>query len=123
MALLIASLSCVVWVYLLAASGAFWRAAQRDEARAAMPAEVRSWPRVVAVVPARDEAENIGESIASLLQQDYRGDFAVIVVDDHSSDGTAAVAGRAAISAGGGGRGGRCSRPPPPAGGSGRRVG
>ena len=47
---------------------------------------------MVAVVPARDEAEIIGESIASLLQQDYRGDFAVIVVDDHSSDGTAAVA-------------------------------
>src|SRR5256886_16654851 len=100
MALLIASLSCVIWVYLLAARGGFWRAAQRDDARTAMPAEVRSWPRVVAVVPARDEAENIGESIASLLQQDYRGEFAVIVVDDHSSDGTAAVGERAATAAG-----------------------
>jgi len=120
MALLIASLSCVVWVYLLAARGAFWRAAQRDEARAAMPAEVRSWPRVVAVVPARDEAENIGESIASLLQQDYRGDFAVIVVDDHSSDGTAAVAGRAATAAGASGRVTVLSAPPLPGGWTGK---
>jgi cellulose synthase/poly-beta-1,6-N-acetylglucosamine synthase-like glycosyltransferase len=100
MALVIASLSCVIWVYLLTARGGFWRSAQRDDASEAMAAEVSNWPRVVAVVPARDEAEIIGESIASLLQQDYRGDFAVIVVDDHSSDGTAAVAGRAAIAAG-----------------------
>ena len=120
MALLIASLSCVIWVYLLAARGAFWRAAQRDDARAAMPAEVRSWPRVVAVVPARDEAENIGESIASLLQQDYRGEFAVIVVDDHSSDGTAAVAGRAATTAGASGRVTVLSAPPLPEGWTGK---
>src|ERR1700682_6705141 len=106
MALLIGSLSCVIWVYLLTARGGFWRSAQRDDARAAVPALASSWPRVVAVVPARDEAEIIGESIASLLQQDYRGYFAVIVVDDHSSDGTAAVARRAAIEAGADGRGG-----------------
>jgi len=91
MALVIASLSCVIWVYLLTARGGFWRSAQRDDATAAMSARVSNWPRVLAVVPARDEAGIIGESIASLLRQDYRGDFAVIVVDDHSSDGTAAA--------------------------------
>ena len=120
MALLIASLSCVIWVYLLTARGGFWRAAQRDDAREAMAAEVSSWPRVVAVVPARDEAEIIGESIASLLQQDYRGDFAVIVVDDHSSDGTAAVARRAAIAAGASGRVTVLSAPPLPRGWTGK---
>src|ERR1700694_3435448 len=116
MALLVALLSCVIWVYLLTARGGFWRAGQRDDARATVPAQASSWPRVVAVVPARDEAEIIGESIASLLQQDYRGDFAVIVVDDHSSDGTAAVAGRAAIAAGGCAAGSPSSAPPPPRG-------
>src|SRR6185503_6955958 len=33
-----------------------------------------------------------GANLASLLLQDYPGDFSVIVVDDHSSDATAAVA-------------------------------
>src|ERR1700674_2928026 len=123
MALLIASISCVIWVYLLTARGGFWRSAQRDDTRAAMPAQANSWPRVVAVVPARDEAEIIGESIASLLQQDYRGDFAVIVVDDHSSDGTAAVAGRAAIAAGASGRVAGFVPPPLPRGGAGKLWG
>jgi hopene-associated glycosyltransferase HpnB len=100
MALLIAWLSCIIWVYLLTARGGFWRAAQRDDTRATRPADAISWPRVVAVVPARDEAEIIGESIGSLLHQDYRGSFAVIVVDDHSSDDTAAVARHAATAVG-----------------------
>jgi hopene-associated glycosyltransferase HpnB len=120
MALLIASLSCVIWVYLLTARGGFWRAAQRDDAREAMAAEVSSWPRVVAVIPARDEAEIIGESIASLLQQDYRGDFAVIVVDDHSSDGTAAVARHAATAAAASDRVIVLSAPPLPGGWTGK---
>ena len=120
MALLIASLSGVIWVYLLTARGGFWRAAQRDDAREAMAAEVSSWPRVVAVVPARDEAEIIGESIASLLQQDHRGDFAVIVVDDHSSDGTAAVARHATTAAGASGRVIVLSAPPLPGGWTGK---
>jgi hopene-associated glycosyltransferase HpnB len=38
----------------------------------------------------------IGETIASLLRQDYRGSLTLIVVDDHSSDDTAAVARHAA---------------------------
>src|ERR1700674_1470779 len=116
MALLIASLSCVIWVYLLTARGGFWRAAQRDDAMATLPAEASSWPRVVAVVPARDEAGIIGESIGSLLRQDYRGDFAVIVVDDHSSDGTAAVVRHAATAAGASGQVIVLSAPPLPGG-------
>ena len=54
--------------------------------------EERAWPTVVAVVPARDEAEVIAESIASLAAQDYPGDFRIILVDDSSSDGTAEIA-------------------------------
>ena len=98
-ALLVALLSCGIWVYLLVARGGFWRAAQRDDAIVSMPSRAVDWPRVVVVVPARDEAAVIGESIESLLRQDYRGDFVVIVVDDHSRDDTAVVARNAAAGA------------------------
>jgi hopene-associated glycosyltransferase HpnB len=54
------------------------------------------WPAVVAVVPARNEAEHIAASVQSLLRQDYAGSFSVIVVDDDSTDETAAAARRAA---------------------------
>ena len=39
------------------------------------------------------------QTVASLLQQDYRGAFSVVLVDDQSSDGTAAVARQAAAAA------------------------
>ncbi len=95
-ALLIASVCCLVWVYLLAARGGFWRAAQRDDVRPTTGAEDLAWPSVVAVIPARNEATVIGGTIGSLLRQDYRGRLAIIVVDDHSTDGTAAAARHAA---------------------------
>ena len=159
----IASASLVIWIYLIAARGAFWRAAERDDAAdtprlrragfwprasgnhlplaggerdgvrgsgpsldtpdrapltrrpsaadlspkgrgeeevAARPESTDSrpddtpaaWPAVVAVIPARDEADVVGESLASLLQQDYAGPFAIVLVDDESRDGTAEAA-------------------------------
>ena len=54
---------------------------------------------VTAVIPARDEAEGVGETIASLLRQDYPGPFSIVLVDDQSTDGTAEVARRAAAAA------------------------
>ena len=50
---------------------------------------------MVAVVPARNEADVIQHSIASLLAQDYGGDLRVILVDDQSEDGTGDLAARA----------------------------
>lgn len=88
-------LSLAIWIYLLALRGGFWRSAERL-AEAPPPAV---WPAVTAVVPARDEAEVIGASLASLLAQDYPGPFGVVLVDDHSADGTAAVAHAAAAAA------------------------
>ena len=85
------------WVYLAVARGGFWRGRENDRAmHDALDASARdaspAWPRVVAVVPARNEAELVGTTVASLLAQDYPGELSVIVVDDHSDDGTAQVA-------------------------------
>jgi hopene-associated glycosyltransferase HpnB len=86
-------LALAVWLYLLIARGGFWLARERDEPAVAAPRPPRSrWPAVVAVVPARNEADVIARSIGSLLGQDYAGPFRVVLVDDGSSDGTAAVA-------------------------------
>jgi hopene-associated glycosyltransferase HpnB len=84
----------VIWLYLLGGRGAFWLGRQRDDE---MLAPAASWPAVTAVIPARDEAECVGATVTSLLRQDYRGDFRVIVVDDQSQDGTAQVAQDAAV--------------------------
>jgi hopene-associated glycosyltransferase HpnB len=61
---------------------------------------MEGWGSVVAVIPARDEAEVIGRAVGSLLAQDYSGTLHIIVVDDHSSDGTAGAAQDAARAAG-----------------------
>ena len=54
----------------------------------------RAWPRVTAVIPARNEAEGIAESIGSLARQDYPGAFSIVLVDDDSDDDTARWRGR-----------------------------
>jgi hopene-associated glycosyltransferase HpnB len=94
---LIASMVLAIWLYLLAARGGFWQAREREEGGpAGNPLGSRHWPSISAVIPARDEAECIGETVASLLRQDYPGAFDVIVVDDQSRDGTAQIAQKAA---------------------------
>jgi len=59
------------------------------------------WPSVVAVVPARDEAAMLPETLPTLLGQGYPGEFSVVLVDDGSADGTAGAA-ESLGSAGGG---------------------
>ena len=88
-----ALLSLLGWIHLRFLRGGFWRSDQRLSASPPPPA---AWPRVTAVVPARNEAEGIGRAIRSLLNQDYPGPFSIVVVDDNSTDGTAAEAMRAA---------------------------
>jgi hopene-associated glycosyltransferase HpnB len=85
----IAAIALAIWCYLLAARGAFWRCAERDDWE---PAPLDPWPCVAAVVPARNEADGIGECIGALLGQDYPVPWSVILVDDDSSDGTADIA-------------------------------
>ena len=92
---LLAAATLAVWIYLIAGRGGFWLALECDDGGPAPSA----WPAVTAVIPARDEAESVGQTIASLLNQDYPGAFSIVLVDDQSSDGTAEVARRAAAAA------------------------
>src|SRR5437870_5766678 len=78
-----------IWLYLLLFHNGFWLLRERDTAPVATLA---SWPPVVAVVPARNEADVIQRSIGSLLAQDYPGAFRVVLVDDQSEDGTGPLA-------------------------------
>jgi len=86
----VACSALAIWLYLLAGRGGFWLARVRDEA--IVGASPERWPAVVAVVPARNEADVIAQSVRSLMEQDYPGPFRIVVVDDGSSDGTAAAA-------------------------------
>jgi hopene-associated glycosyltransferase HpnB len=84
----LAAASLTAWLYLAFFHGRFWRGDQRLESAGQRPPERSEWPGVVAVVPARNEADVIGRSLPSLLDQDYPGPFAVVLVDDQSEDGT-----------------------------------
>jgi hopene-associated glycosyltransferase HpnB len=86
-------LAAVAWVYLLVAHGGYWRTDCRLPVggERAEPGQ-GDWPSVVAVIPARDEAAILPETLPTLLSQEYPGELSVVLVDDGSSDGTAAVA-------------------------------
>jgi hopene-associated glycosyltransferase HpnB len=90
----VAIICALIWLYLIVGRGAFWLCGVRDTDRTGL--DVPQWPAVVAVVPARNEADHIAASIGSLLRQEYPGSFRIILVDDDSSDGTALIATRAA---------------------------
>jgi hopene-associated glycosyltransferase HpnB len=90
-----------IWTYLLFGRGWFWLCGERDDSAAAVRPlnEPDAWPSVVAIIPARDEADVIAQTVGSLLRQDYPGRFSLVVVDDQSSDGTADAASDAANAA------------------------
>jgi hopene-associated glycosyltransferase HpnB len=83
--------AAVVWAYLVAGHGGYWRT---SEWLPHVTREPDAWPAVVAVVPARNEADMLPATLPALLGQDYPGALTVIVVDDGSSDGTGEVAAR-----------------------------
>jgi hopene-associated glycosyltransferase HpnB len=84
----LALLSLAIWTG-LALTG-FWLCSEREgNLRLADPGD---WPDVVAVVPARNEADVIARSLGSLVAQDYPGRFKVVLVDDNSEDETGKIA-------------------------------
>lgn len=97
------TLSLAIWLYLLLARGRFWSVEAPTPApvpAGEAAAGVQDTPlRVVAVIPARNEAGLIGAAVRSLLAQRGTDSLHLIVVDDASADGTAAAARAAAAGA------------------------
>jgi hopene-associated glycosyltransferase HpnB len=98
-ALLFAGLTLLIWIVLTFFRGAFWqlRAFDDDLAPHASPPV---WPRVLCIMPARNEAETIARAVSSLARQEYPGEFCIVIVDDHSEDATSDLARTAAQEAG-----------------------
>jgi hopene-associated glycosyltransferase HpnB len=85
--ILISFISLAAWLYLTGFRGKFWSSSPT------LDTKTPSGKATVAViVPARNEVENIGQSLRSLLAQDYAGEIALIMVDDNSADGTTKIA-------------------------------
>ena len=95
-------IGAAAWVGLIVARGRFWDA--RADRLRPLGAEGSAAPDVAVVVPARNEADVLGRTLASLLRQRYAGTVRITVVDDRSDDGTGAVARATAEAHGGGDR-------------------
>ena len=80
---------CLAWFYLLLFHHNFWRADQKLKPEAQ---NLDAWPEVAVVIPARDEADVIKQTLLSLTNQDYPGPFSIFLVDDNSDDGTGDLA-------------------------------
>jgi len=84
-------LSLLIWIILVTSRDGFWKTDQRlpdvGDFFRTYPA-----PPIVVVIPARNEAEMLPQSLRSLLKQTYPGKFSIVIVDDHSSDNTFQVA-------------------------------
>lgn len=89
LALIAGILNVLIWLYLMLARGGFWRVSRH----LSLPfRKQQSSCRIAVVIPARNEAEVIGRSIASLLNQRGNNSIHVFVVDDGSTDRTAEIA-------------------------------
>lgn len=90
--LVLALTALAIWAYMVLAHGGYWRADQREAMQENGQSTNKNWPAVVAIVPARDEADMLPLTLPTLLAQDYPGSFAIVLVDDQSSDRTGDVA-------------------------------
>jgi len=95
LAIILAGISLAIWIVLTFFRGAFWQLSQFDD-DIEPSLSLKEWPRVAAVLPARNEADSIARAVESLISQDYPGELHIIVVDDNSQDETATLAQKAA---------------------------
>lgn len=90
--LFLAILVQLIWLCLFFRHAGFWQVN-----RFFLPSDLSTAERLVAVIiPARNEADAIGQAVTSLLKQSFAGRIHILVVDDNSADRTAAVAQEAA---------------------------
>ena len=100
-AVLFTAAATLAWAYILLARGQSWRTDQRLPAAPPEPQDPEARPAAITVItPARDESAVLPLTLPTLLDQDYRGQLRVVLIDDQSSDGTAAVAAELGKSAG-----------------------
>jgi hopene-associated glycosyltransferase HpnB len=92
------ALCLLIWLYLLLLHGRFWRVGAW---LAPSPPATPIPARIAVIVPARDEAAVVGQSVASLLKQEGGHSIQIFLVDDASSDQTAEIARESARAAGG----------------------
>ena len=78
--LILVFLSLIIWLYLVFFRGKFWLNDQFLETIATekSPKQIK----ITAIIPARDEAESIGQCLKSLFEQDYNGEFNIVLIDD-----------------------------------------
>jgi hopene-associated glycosyltransferase HpnB len=76
----------VIWAYLGGFRGAFWQLRER------LRDEDVPGASVTVVIPARNEQELVGRTVASLRAQQVGAPLRIVVVDDESSDSTEEVA-------------------------------
>jgi len=86
-----ATASAIAWLFLLFHPARPWDFQPVGDDGDA-PAGPANWPPVCILVPARNEAESLPQTLPALLKQDYPGEFRIFLMDDRSSDGTADVA-------------------------------
>jgi len=92
---IVAAVTALIWAYLLLGRGRFWLIGNVI-VRPGAPQAAR---RVAVIIPARNEAEVIGRTVAALLAQAHES-VQVFLVDDASADATAQVARQVATSLG-----------------------
>jgi len=89
----VAASSLAAWTGLVLFRGRFWEAAIDKHLEASgLPGDLERAIHIEAVVPARDEAAVVTDTIPSIVAQDFAGDFHVTLVDDHSGDRTVEIA-------------------------------
>ena len=86
--IIIAIASLTIWLGLCLFWGQFWQGVRLLPSNK----KLESYPNVWVIIPARDEADVIANSLSSVLKQDYPGLLSVVLVDDNSSDDTAKIA-------------------------------
>ena len=84
---IVAGVALLAWLWLALLRGMFWR----TDVRLPDAAAPSRWPSVAVVVPARDEAAILGDTMPTLVAQRYPGPLRVLLVDDNSADGTGAL--------------------------------
>ena len=89
--LVLGALALLIWVGIALHPARPWdfRPVGEDNV---LPPEPQHWPSVQVLIPARNEAAVLRETLPSVLHQDYPGPFSVRVIDDRSHDQTASVA-------------------------------